>query len=176
MERFTLRAIFSASTLCQTEKMNRLLKTLLLWILIVALPLQATAAVAKASCGPRHHTVSSVASTTAGEHLHDHGDAGSAPHHHHAADTHAVTDHQSGGADLTNIAHDTSTQASSAEQIKTSYCSACAACCAGAVAPPSGEIRVALPNTFVAAMTPPAVSFTGIVPSALERPPRQLSA
>ena len=156
--------------------MNRALKTFLLWILIVALPLQAAAAVAKASCGPRHHSVSSVASTGADEHWHEHDDTGSAPHHHHgAADINTVTD-QPGVAEVTDIADDTSAQASNAEQIKTSYCSACAACCAGAVAPPSGEVRVTLPNTSVAAVTPPAVSFTEIVPSGLERPPRQLAA
>jgi len=154
--------------------MNRALKTFLLWILIVALPLQAAAAVAKASCGPRHHSVSSVASMGADEHWHAHDDVGSAPHHHGATDINAITD-QPGVADVTDTADDASAQASNAGQIKTSYCSACAACCAGAVAPPSGEVKVTLPNTSVAAVIPPAVSFTEIVPSGLERPPRQLA-
>jgi hypothetical protein len=57
-----------------------------------------------------------------------------------------------------------------------SYCSACAACCFGATAPPSVVSVAPVFGTFEVAVTPPIVSFTGFIPAGLERPPRHLSA
>lgn len=146
--------------------MLRVLKTLLLWLLIAALPIQGAAAVIKASCGPRHHSASVEFNV---------------PEHHHSADT---TAHNHAFEDATALekqaqVSDTVTVSKTDQSAKlplNSFCSACAACCAGAVAPPP---TVSLAPTFVlveTAVRPSVESFTGFVPAGPERPPRHASA
>jgi hypothetical protein len=146
--------------------MNRVLKTFLLWLLIAVLPIQGMAAVIKASCGPRHHDTS-LAVMTVAEHHHD-ADVG--PHQHDSSDVTAATED-------VEAAGTASHHSSSAKQIhKASHCSACAACCTGAVAPPSSVSLPPVLSTIEAAPIPPAVSFTGFIPAGLKRPPKHLSA
>jgi hypothetical protein len=145
--------------------MNRLLKTFLLWLLIAALPLQGVAAVVKASCGQRHHSAFMAAGHASG-HAHEDGAA-----HHGHGDMHETM--SAADDEPPNVGNDSPSD--SAKQVHTA-CSACAACCVGAVAPPSS---VALTSTFdkvSTALTPPASSFTGFIPPGLERPPKSLSA
>ena len=145
--------------------MNRVLKTFLLWLLIAALPIQGMAAVIKASCGPRHHDMPSVTMSVV-------------EHHHHSN----FTPHQHDMADM-NVAADVESAANTTDDFqnpkhvhKTSYCSACAACCVGAVAPPS-ILSLASPRTKGETVAiPPLVSFTGFIPASLERPPKHFSA
>lgn len=144
--------------------MNRVLKIFLLWLLIAALPLQGMAAVIKASCGPRHHDMSSVLMVM-GEHSH-HEAAG--PHHHDDAGNIVVAD----DAQKASAQHD----ADASQGPHLSYCSACAACCFGAAAPPPSVSLVPVFSTAETAVIPPVVSFTGFIPAGLERPPRHVSA
>lgn len=149
--------------------MTRVIKTLLLWLLMAALPLQGLAAVMKASCGPAHHAGVPAAMLAEGHH-HDH--AGGDHHHHHDFAQHAAA----GGAHADNT-DDATDSASAASTINTSsYCSACAACCVGAVAPPSVTLwtpgDAAAETIFIA----PASLVTGHIPAGLERPPRKISA
>jgi hypothetical protein len=142
--------------------MFRVLKTLLLWLIIVALPAQGVAAVIKSSCGPRHHSLMAVASL--GVYHHDH-DAGS--HHHNAIPAHVTLD---------DVAPDTSASSDSLSTAKSSYCSACAACCVGAVAPPAASLWVPAnirPERIVLSPESGVVSF---IPSGLERPPKRIPA
>lgn len=137
--------------------MNRAFKTFVLWLLLSALPLQGVAAVAKATCGPKHHSLM-VADTH--DHHHDHGDA--TPHHHHGDEAElspAVPEHIDSEPDADVTA-------------KASTCSACAACCTGAAAPPSGiDLMPTLPTSASIAISP-AATFIGHIPASLERPPR----
>lgn len=143
--------------------MPRFLKTFLLWLLIAALPIQGAAAVIQASCGPRHHGMSVVA--IADDHHHGAGQAV----HSHSADSMNIMDEKAEDVD----------KGATSKTVKlpvSSYCSACSACCAGAVAPPPS---VSLTPTFLtveAAVLPPVVSFTGFIPAGPERPPRPVSA
>lgn len=147
--------------------MFRTFKTFLIWLLIAALPIQCLAAVVKASCGPRHHSFSPVVMNVA-EHHHDNG---AAPYRHHSVDTEAVPD-------ASAVSDAASEDASSMETPthKISYCSACAACCFGAVAPPSSPAWTPAFSSKESAVIPPKVSFVGYIPAGLERPPRHLSA
>lgn len=139
--------------------MLRLLKTLLLWFLIAALPVQGLAAAVKASCGLAHHAgATAVTAATAHEHAHhaDHTHHGDAAHGH---------DRNDGGTSLTN-AHDIG---------KDGFRSACAACCIGVFAPPASvpaTIHASSDNVFIS----PSRLHTGFIPPGLERPPRNISA
>jgi hypothetical protein len=148
--------------------MTRVLKTFLLWLLMAALPIQGMAAAVKASCGPQHHDMSSIA-TSGVEHHHD---VASLTHHHESpdADT-ALPD-----ADV-DVAETETERASDTKHVhKTSYCSACAACCFGAAAPPTTVPLMPAFSSVEAAVNPPVISYTGFIPAGLERPPRQLFA
>jgi hypothetical protein len=145
--------------------MNRVLKTFLLWLLMAALPLQGMAAVIKASCGPRHHDISSSMLTVMGNHSHDESVG---PHHHDEAGNIVVADDAEEAS--------SSKSAESKQGPHLSYCSACAACCFGAAAPPPSVFLTPVFSTVEAAVIPPVVSFTGFIPAGLERPPRHLSA
>lgn len=140
--------------------MNRILKTLLLWLIVVALPIQATAAVIKASCGSAHHAML----TTMHEQdipVHEHDHSVMAMHEHHA---HAAYD----GVDGMSAADIFSGQ----DIQEHSSCSACAACCVGAVAPPSAAVQTPEFTSFETAGVASATLIAGFIPASPERPPR----
>jgi hypothetical protein len=146
--------------------MIRILKTLLLWLLIAALPVQGMAAVMKASCGPAHHGAMPTV-TTVNEHHHDQHASHEHEHHDHAI---AHSDSTASGSAMTTD------QSSAGHQHENSSCSACAACCAGAVAPPSALLLAPVHGSSEAVLISPAPLVTGHIPDGLERPPRHISA
>lgn len=147
--------------------MNRVLKTFLLWLLIAALPIQGMAAVVKASCGPQHHDMSSSMSTNGIAHLHDDGVLA----HHESHDANAAIPDPHPDLEV----HVAETSSDTGHTYKTSYCSACAACCVGAAAPPTRVSLAPVLSTVEVAVNPPVLSYTGFIPAGLERPPRLLS-
>lgn len=147
--------------------MNRIFKTLLLWLLMAALPIQGFAAAIKASCGQAH--LSSVPAVSIVK-THDHGDR--LTNHHHADATGDASGHDEHGAS-SSVAD----KSSDAKPIhKSSYCSACALCCVGAVALPSSHNWTPEYSSSEFIISPPAVLATGYIPAGLERPPRQVAA
>jgi hypothetical protein len=140
--------------------MTRLFKTLLIWLLILVLPAQAIASTAKSSCGPRHHAVSELGA-----------------HGTHALQTHHCSDHSAHAADGRHGAADAGNDCHAAAhgKFKSSFCSACAACCVGAaVIPAMPDWTPASGNSFIAvACAVPAL--TAYIPSGPERPPRPIS-
>jgi hypothetical protein len=144
--------------------MNRTLKTLLLWLLIAVLPIQGLAAAMQASCGPAHHTASAISAITeahshAGKVTYSH-DGQDAVTHHAASDAPVTADHSSG----------------TPHKHQSAFCSACAACCVGAVAPPSAAIQTPVySNSGLIVISPPPL-VTGFIPAGLERPPKRISA
>lgn len=150
--------------------MDRFFKQLLLWFLIAALPIQGMAAVIKANCGPRHHTVSVSAaadSARAMQHMHSLHEEHGTSHIHSASE---ITESQV----LTDEA--SSADPASSGNHYASYCSACAACCTGAVAPPVSFSAVSIPDSVEEVAFSPAVSYLGFIPPSLERPPKTFSA
>jgi hypothetical protein len=142
--------------------MNSVFRTFLLWLLIAALPVQGMAAATQATCGPAHHNVmQSEIQSASSVHVHPHG---LDPAHHHG--TPALNDSTS-GTDLT-----TGKQWTSSNQLASSYCSACAACCVGAVAPPSAIVNLPELKKSESVTVSPITLLVGYLPFNLDRPPR----
>jgi hypothetical protein len=161
--------------------MNRILRTLLIWIIIAALPIQATAAVVKASCGSAHHPAqmqnssfshSSVADAHPHEPLHEHMTM--EVHHAHAHQALAHAEFADGVFSESSAAGSPSSsdQADNAH----STCSACAACCVGAVAPPPAQVKAPDFTEFKKSNLVSSRLLAGFIPPGLERPPRFILA
>ena len=169
-----------------------LVRTVLIWLLAVALPVQGAAAATMLACGPGHHGA-------AGAHAHA-AEAGQAPHAHdigaHAHDHEAQHDHQAGdgsahphtdgdGADdhhggmlgESSQASPTDVDSATGNPVHKSAgkCSACASCCTVAVLPTSA-LAIASPvhtdRVTVFFPVQAAVFMTG----GLDRPPRTFLA
>ncbi|WP_156923841.1 hypothetical protein [Massilia alkalitolerans] len=138
--------------------MNRLLTTLLVWLLMAALPLHAVAASVSMSCAP-------VQQHTGAAQLTDHGSHAAAddPHAHHGM--HAM---DSAGTAADGDSSDTKTG-----KLSHSSCSACSAFCIGAVAPPSSSLSVPSFDGSEAVVAAPADLVAGFIPDGPQRPPRQ---
>ena len=143
--------------------MDLLIRTLLIWLLMLAIPAQGVAAATMAFCGPKHHGgAAGIAEHMAPSH-HAHGDReATAAHEHPRVDADAPTaDHFSGSAKAKDHLTD---------QHK---CNVCGACCS------TGALMSALP-------TLPATDAASTAFSSLEacidpfaadgpdRPPRNL--
>lgn len=136
--------------------MRPLLKSVLLWLLAVALPVQALAAAGMRHCGASHERMRVAVAATASPHDHAVG-----AHHAHAVD------HVNSGHDAAND-HPVSAEARSS-------CSACATCCFALALPVAGvQASARPPDGFAPA--PPAVSVPPFVTGGLDRPPRILLA
>ena len=147
---------------CYTCQMPRFLKTFLLWLLFAALPLQGVAAAMQMSCGPMaHHDLAGMA-TSAQTHNHDNHASAS---HRHDADADQATDHLASPGEK-----------SSATKHAGSSCSACAACCIGAVAPPAASLATPAYSSSLPSVVTPAPLVTGFIPAGLERPPKRITA
>lgn len=137
--------------------MTRFVKTVLLWLLIAALPLQGIAAAVKAACGPEHHETISSNIMSSHEAMPDE------EHAHHTMvmnDAGNPSDHGS----------------KSQHQHKSAFCSSCAACCVGAVAPPVSLKQPSPPTLSETAHVLASPWIAGFIPAGPERPPRHLSA
>ena len=131
------------------------IRTVLIWLVVAALPVQGWAAASMINCGPAHHRMAAAThphpdDAMAGEH---------AGHAHHAASmSHASGDHPQFGSDELG-------------KLGNFKCSGCASCCAAA-ALPSTVIRLdALAATdFVAPRIPSTVPV--FLTDGPDRPPR----
>jgi hypothetical protein len=141
--------------------MNRTVKTFLVWLLMLVLPLHAVAANVGMSCAPVERQAVHVMASTA-----HHGDAGDA-HAHHGG----------GHANVASAtAHDGDSSAKDAGKKAHTSCSACSALCIGAVAPPSAFLPLPSFDGSDAVTVAPARFAAGFIPDGLQRPPRHPSA
>jgi hypothetical protein len=145
--------------------MNRFFKTFLLWLLIAVLPLHAVAVTMSTSCGPIHHKAMEVAFQVDTHHHHD-GDSAHS-HHHDDAD---IANSESAGSVTDNASP------GAPDKHQHSACSACAATCVGACAPPSALNSTPTFDGSEMVVVSPAPLATGIIPGGLERPPRHIFA
>ena len=141
-----------------------LIRTLMIWLLVLAVPSQAAAAATMAFCGPNHHSAGEAAQIQP---------AGPAGHAHH--DSTAATDHEHTEA-AAPADEDSSASAVSAASAKFSdaskhKCSACASCCSlGAIL--SSVLAVPAPifsPTVFSAVVPSVDTLAADGP---DRPPR----
>ncbi len=162
--------------------MRALLRTLLIWMLVLAVPAQTAAAATMARCGPMHHGQGSAAT------LGHHGGAAAQP----AADGAGSPGHvmQHGAAHLAHQAHHAEAPSAAAEAASeladatatdslakagAQKCSACASCCSAFAL--LGAVllvpRAAPAATVFAALVASVVPFAADGP---ERPPRSALA
>jgi hypothetical protein len=139
--------------------MNRLLTTLLVWLLMAALPLHAVAATMELSCAHSQQQHAAAA------HAHPHADHAAADvdeharhggHGEHAAEAAAADNAPGAGSMLSHAS-----------------CSACSAFCVGAVAPPSASLPLPSFDGSDVVVVAPADFGTGFIPDGLQRPPRR---
>lgn len=139
---------------CYIYQINRFFKKFLLWLLLAALPLQGIAAAVQTSCGPMAHHGAADAVTQAQS-------------HHYEGE---------GVADGVTVVVAKATSDFSDLKQKSSLCSACAACCVGAAAPPSGVAPTSAYNSSLLAVVTPSPLVNGFIPAGLERPPKRITA
>ena len=142
--------------------MTRLVKTLLIWLLVLAIPAQGAAAATMAFCGPNHHGDSAAPAephATGSAHAH-HGDALSAQA-------------WGPGASAAVPVADDAPAAANASAAANQKCSACASCCSlGAMLSPVPNVPVtdSAPTVFTA-RAPNVEAFAADGP---DRPPRNV--
>ncbi|MCC2974903.1 hypothetical protein [Massilia sp. IC2-476] len=135
--------------------MLRTLKTLIVWLLLAVLPLQAVAA-GRLSCAPVSQESNQLAHHAAPAQHEAMMDA----HAHHGSE-HASSDDASADGDGDKKPHST--------------CSACSAFCLGACAPPSTQLSVPAFDGSDAVALAPAAFAVGFIQDGPQRPPRQQS-
>lgn len=146
--------------------MGSILRTVLLWAMAIALPVQSMAASAMLVCGPSHERMTQSVGSEAHEAAH------AIAHHHaaanpagHAADAHHAVDTDDTGADAFGTFTD----------LGKYKCSACAACCS-MLALPAGFALVGEPGLVNAIPGAPAAAAPSYLTEGIERPPRALFA
>ena len=141
------------------------IRTLLIWLLALALPAQAAAAATMAFCGPQHeHAAVAVQPHSATPAQHAHGEAGRSGHS-HADGVLAAGEVADAAADS---AVDLAPDSGSGGQPR---CSACASCCsAGAIAQTPLSVPSAAPGRAEFSDLVTGVSTLAL--AGPERPPR----
>lgn len=144
--------------------MGLLLRTFLIWLLVLAVPAQGAAAATMAFCGPNHHG-SGSARAEVGAAVSKH------PHHGDAKSVREVRSSTS----VTMVAADDAPAVAKVIQVTKQKCSACASCCS------LGAILTTVP--VVPANDSAPTVFTIVVPSVdafavdgPDRPPRNVLA
>jgi hypothetical protein len=140
--------------------MNRTVKTFLVWLLMLVLPLHAVAANVGMACAPLKRQAAHVMAANA-----QHGDAGAA-HAHHGGDA----------RDAASTTHDGDSSATDPGKKAHTSCSACSPLCSGAVAPPSAFLPMPSFDGSDAVAVAPVRFAAGFIPDGLQRPPRHPSA
>jgi hypothetical protein len=144
--------------------MARFVRTLLIWLMVLAIPAQGLAAATRAFCGPNYHSGGS-ARAEASETVSSHSHHGAAPSVHESDSSGATAEAIAGEAP------DTSKSGSGTKQ----KCSACASCCSVGAIPtswPHVPATDAAPTVFTA-VVPTVDAFAAGGP---DRPPRHVLA
>jgi hypothetical protein len=143
--------------------MNRLFKICMLWLLVLAIPVQGLAAVTMLSCVSLHGD-SRPTSAAATEHIH-----GNNHQHYHdiAGSDHVAEDASATLSDEASGSHG---------KDRLSSCSVCAACCVGTAVLPTGLTWETGHDRSEVVIVSPSTLITGYIPAGLERPPRGISA
>lgn len=139
--------------------MNRTFKTLLIWLLMAVLPLNAAAAAIGASCGPMHRTMHTAVQ---GNDAHPVASAAHGLHQHAEAPS--------------LVSQDLAVEDSSPDGDSAHSCSACSPFCLGAVAPPPAVIAPPSLGGSETVIALPSPLFAGFIPDAHKRPPRHFFA
>lgn len=155
--------------------MQRVFRAFLVWVMVIAMPVQGMAASVMLFCGPSHERMMqglmadapALASSLTTAPGHDRMAADHAVHE-HASPEYPVADEPAAGADASGV------NGLSKHHGKFT-CSACAACCSALVLPASFVLPVPSSPEHLAPMSPvePVASHQ---PDGLDRPPRTVLA
>lgn len=142
------------------------LRSLLIWLMVLAMPIQAVAAAGMQHCGAAHRLmqVGSIAAVALDGHdpVHE-----ATPHQH--ADTDAGLDSEMGAGDPSDAGLN-------ATALGDDYtCSACANSCSG-VALPASLVQLPAPSIEAHAAALPATDVASFMPGGIDRPPRTVLA
>ena len=141
-------------------------RSLLIWLMVLAVPVQAIAASGMQHCGPGHQMMQAGLTAASSADEHEQAQDG-APHEHPQAAT-VPADQQT--------ADDVSDTTLKAGALGNDYtCSACANCCS-AVGLPSTVVRLPEPPIAAHASALSASALLSFVPGGLDRPPRTFLA
>jgi hypothetical protein len=145
-----------------------LIRALLIWLLVLAVPAQGAVAATMAFCGPNHHGGGAAAQMRATAPAgHSHQDGASAQGHEH---------HQTAAlADEESVAPDVAAASAKVSDASKHKCSACASCCSVS-AILNSVLAVPAPvftPTVFSAVVPSVVAFAADGP---DRPPRLVLA
>lgn len=156
-----------------TETMHRVLRVLLVWFMVIAMPVQGMAASAKVFCGPSHGRMTQAPALgasgwAAGHAMHAGHDASAHPHGGHA---HAAFLAETGDA-AAPAAEDGGSPSTHPGPFS---CSACAACCMALALPPSFALPEPMGPVQAVSMAPVEPVATH-QPDGLDRPPRSRRA
>lgn len=151
--------------------MNRVLRACLLWVMVIAMPVQAMAATMMLFCGPSHARM--VQGLMPG--MSDHA-ATAASHGAHMAHAHAEGhEHDTAppleGPQADALGGANTTTAATASAAGDVSCSACAAC-ASVLAPPARAVLPGAPDGVLPALRAAPMPPQSHQPDGLDRPPR----
>jgi hypothetical protein len=144
--------------------MRSSLRSLLIWLMALALPIQAVAAASMQHCGAAHRLMQVGSAAAVVLDVHDH--------------VHEAVPHQHGdaGLDVEMSAGDPSDEGPNYTALGDDYtCSACANCCS-AVALPASMVRLPAPPIAAHAAALPATNIDSFMPGGIDRPPRAFLA
>jgi hypothetical protein len=144
--------------------MPALVRSLLIWLMVLALPSQGLAASVMQHCAPVNPPVHSGAAIALSMDGHDHVHADELPGDDLAQQAHGSEGLTTDGANLA--------QGKAAGAGK---CSACAACCPAVGMPPSMN-PIPTPPAQTPALQLPFIAVDSFVPGGLDRPPRNFLA
>lgn len=155
--------------------MNRVVRAFLVWVMVIAMPVQGMAASAMLFCGPSHERMMQGLVLDASASVSGH--AGDAAHEMAAMD-HGEHEHAGSGAPVAfepTVDADGDGVGSVSPHHGKFNCSACAACCTALALPASFELPQAV-RVAHAMRSSPMVPVSSHQPDGLDRPPRALLA
>ncbi len=171
----------ASKPLAYTAGMRGVLRIVLAWLLVLALPVQGVAAQAMLFCGPMQSTVAlgsatlPVALADHGHSFHAHGAPPTAAvaeaHEHGALNAHASQHADPPNADPRASAQDASKPASSSAETSSGTCSVCASCCSMAAIANSLAVPDTLSFSPVYTLSP-FEPHASLAAGGLERPPK----
>jgi hypothetical protein len=151
--------------------MRRIVRAFLVWVMVIAMPVQGMAASAMLVCGPSHERMMRglvpEASAAASRDAHDHAHGGFAPEH----GVHRHTDSSGPDASQALQSADADGPPGLVPHHGKFSCSACAACCSVLALPAQFTLPEA-PGLVHPAHMAPVAPIASHQPDGLDRPPR----
>lgn len=144
--------------------MPSFVRLVLVWLMVLAIPVQGFAAAAMQHCGPTHEQMRGVSSTASAGDGHAHVHAGQTD----AGSSHSASPEPAAAQPSSALPDDIAADAGVT-------CSACAGCCV-ALGIPAATVRLPAAPIGVAAVDRSPTQRESFVPAGLDRPPRAVLA